>query len=81
VTLKDVNKETEAETGSTHSQDIEPVLFHRPPLYIQYNVFKDGKPDYVKDEKHLTETKYNVLKEYHNMQYHYQKRKQEIMET
>lgn len=81
VLLKDVNKETEAEIGSTYSQNIDLVLFHRLPLYIQFEVLKDGKTLYVRDINQLKETKYRTLREYHDMQYHYQKRKQRIMET
>lgn len=79
VILKDINKETEAEIGSTYSQDIDFALFHRLPLYIQYEVFKDGKPLYIKDEKLLKETKYKVLQEYQDMQYTYDQRKKHIM--
>lgn len=79
VILKDPDSETEAEIGSMYSDKIDLALFHRLPLYIQFQVFRDGKTLYISDYSRLKEMKLRTLREYHDMQYYYEKRKKHIM--
>lgn len=64
VILKDPSKEDEAEIGSLYSDKIDLVLFHRLPVYIQYEVFKYGKKIFVRDEEYVLDVKLKVLREY-----------------
>jgi len=81
VLLNKTDRETEAEVGSMYSEKIDLALFHRLPLYIQFRVFREGKTLYVGDEAHLLDTKLRTMRGYHEMQYHYEKRKKHIMTT
>jgi predicted nucleotidyltransferase len=64
VILKNWTKEDEAEIGSHYSKSVDLVLFHRLPLFIQFEVFRYGKEIYVKDEDFILELKVRVLREY-----------------
>ncbi|MEO0269864.1 MAG: nucleotidyltransferase domain-containing protein [candidate division WOR-3 bacterium] len=79
VIMKDISFEDEAEIGSMYSKKIDLVLFHKLPLYIQFEVLKYGKEIFVKDEEYLKEIKFKVLREYHEMQRYYQMMKESIL--
>lgn len=77
--LEDISKETEAEIGSMYNPNIDLTLFHRLPLHIQYQVLREGKPIYVRNEEHLRELKLKTLTRYQDMQYTYEQRKKHVM--
>ncbi len=67
VFLKDPTPDDEADVGSMYSDDIDLVLFHRLPLYIQFEVLRDGKEIFVKDREALNEMIVKTLLRYHEM--------------
>lgn len=79
VILKNPSKEDEAEVGSLYSNKIDLVLFHRLPVYIQYEVFKYGKEIFVKDEEYLFELKLKTMKKYLEYSRMYNSIKKEIL--
>ena len=64
VVLKDITPEIEADIGSFYSDKLDIVLFHRLPLYIQFEVLKHGKEMFCKDQEFLLEVKRRVLRDY-----------------
>jgi hypothetical protein len=64
VILDNPTKDTEADIGSLYSEKIDIALFHRLPLYIQFEVFKYGQEIFNRDEKKLLRIKRKVLNEY-----------------
>ncbi len=64
VVLKDQTSQAEADIGSLYSEKIDIVLFHRLPLYIQFEVLKYGKEIFNRDDTYLLETKRKLLREY-----------------
>ena len=64
VILKEPDKWDEADIGSLYSRKVDVVLFHRLPVYIQYEVLKYGKEVYVADEEFLGEIRFKVIKNY-----------------
>jgi len=79
VILKDPDPKIEADIGSMYSEKIDLVLFHKLPLHIKFEVFKDGKEIFVKDEDYLLELKLAVLKEYHEMRWIYERIKSKVL--
>ena len=79
VILKSPNKTKEAEMGSLYSDLFDISLFHRLPLYIQFEVLKYGKVLYLGDAKYFHEIKRNVLKEYLEMSYLYEKIERRVL--
>ncbi len=67
VFLKDPTPDDEADVGSMYSDDIDLVLFHRLPLYIQFEVLRDGKEIFVKDRQAFDEMIVKTLLRYHEM--------------
>ncbi|RKX38533.1 MAG: nucleotidyltransferase domain-containing protein [Thermotogae bacterium] len=68
VFLKDPTPDDEADIGSMYSDSIDLVLFHRLPLYIQFEVLKDGKEVFVKDRQVFNEIVLKTLMNYHEME-------------
>lgn len=79
VILKDINPEIEADIGSMYSSDIDLVLFHRLPLHIKFEVFKNGKELFIKDENYILNLKLSVLREYLDTVHMYENIKKEIL--
>lgn len=73
VILKEPDKKLESEVTGFSSNIFDIVLFHRLPLYIQFEVFKFGKPLFVKDKRYFLEIKNAVLRDYLEMSYLYEK--------
>lgn len=64
VILKDLNSEIEFDIGNMYSSDIDLVLFHKLPLYIKFDFFKNEKELFIKDEDYILDLKLFVLREY-----------------
>ncbi len=79
VIVKKPSKKLETEIGSLYSKDIDIVLFHRLPLYIQFEVLKFGKPLFIRNEKFFEKIKFKVLKEYLEMSSSYERMKKLIL--
>ncbi|VUT26904.1 MAG: hypothetical protein MASP_01760 [Candidatus Methanolliviera sp. GoM_asphalt] len=85
VIIKDSNKslETEksleAEISSFSSNILDVVPFFRLPLYIQFEVFKYGKTLFVRDEEYLMQVKRDVLREYLDISYLYERMSRRIL--
>lgn len=79
VIIKGMDKKTETEVASYSSDKLDIVPFHRLPLYIQFEVLKHGKVLFVRDEKHLSRIKDQVLKEYLDHVYLYEKMGRKIL--
>ena len=79
VIVKNHDKKTEAEIGSMYSDLFDISLFHRLPLYIQFEVLKDGKIIFMRDKKYFSAVKRNVLKEYLEMSYIYEKMNKKVL--
>ncbi len=64
VVVEDPTPEDEAELGSLYSRKIDLVLFHRLPPYIQFEVLREGKILYLRDEEKFREIKYRTVRTY-----------------
>ena len=64
IIVRNPDSKTEAELGSLYSEKLDVVLFHRLPLYIQFEVFKHGKILFTRNKKYLHELKRRILREY-----------------
>lgn len=71
VIIKDKKTETEVASYSSNKLDIAP--FHRLPLYIQFEVLKYGKLLFVKNETYFLKIKRQILREYLDHVYLYEK--------
>jgi len=80
VIVRNLDKRIESEIGSMYSQKFDVVLFHRLPLHIQFEVLKNGKVIFCKDEKNLLEIKRRVLHKYIEMSDMYERIKRRILE-
>ncbi len=79
VFLKDPTPDDEADVGSMYSDDIDLVLFHRLPLYIQFEVLRYGKEIFVKDREALNEMIVKSLLRYHEMADFFKEIESEVM--
>jgi len=79
VILKDIDPQTEGEIGSLYSDKIDLVLFHRLPIYIQFEVLKEGKELFVADEEYLTEVRFQVIRDYLEHEWLYRRLKEDIL--
>ena len=73
VILKSPDPEAEAEIGSLYSKKIDVVLFHRLPLHIQFEVLKDGREIFSRDDEYLFKIKMDVLRNYLETSWMYQR--------
>ncbi len=64
VVVEDPTPEDEAELGSLYSRNIDLVLFHRLPPYIQFQVLEEGKVLYLRDERRFKEIKFRTIRTY-----------------
>jgi predicted nucleotidyltransferase len=79
VLLDSPDKRDEADIGSMYSPTIDLVLFHRMPVRIQFQVLKEGQPLFVRDEEKLIETTFQVMRQYHEMEWMYRRYYEEIL--
>jgi hypothetical protein len=79
VLLDSPDKRDEADIGSMYSPTIDLVLFHRLPVRIQFQVLKEGQPLFVRDEEKLIETTFQVMRQYHEMEWMYRRYYEEIL--
>jgi len=70
---------TEAELGSLYSEKLDVVLFHRLPLYIQFEVFRYGKELFVRDADKLFEIRLSVLRGYLEHSWLYRRMEKEVL--
>ena len=80
VLLDNPDRRDEADIGSMYSQTIDLVLFHRLPVRIQFQVLKEGQPLFVRDEEKLIETTFQVMRQYHEMEWMYRRYYEEILQ-
>jgi predicted nucleotidyltransferase len=79
VLLDSPDKRDEADIGSMYSPTIDLVLFHRLPVRIQFQVLKEGQPLFVRDEEKLIETTFQVMRQYHDVEWMYRRYYEEIL--
>ncbi|KAF5426941.1 hypothetical protein C5S39_14255 [Candidatus Methanophagaceae archaeon] len=79
VMLKDPDKSLEAEMSFFSSNIFDVVPFSRLPLYIQFEVIKYGKILFMRDEAYFREVKREVLREYLDMSYLYERMSRRIL--
>jgi predicted nucleotidyltransferase len=79
VLVKDPDKSIEAEIAGFSSNIFDVVVFHKLPLYIQFEVLKFGKTVFVKDRKYFMQIKREVLRDYLEMSYLYEKLSKRIL--
>lgn len=79
VLLDNPDRRDEADVGSMYSPTVDVVLFHRLPLRIQFQVIKEGHPLFVRDDEKLTETIYQVMRQYHEAEWMYRRYYEEIL--
>jgi len=77
VLLEDSDLEAEITSFSSNVLDV--VNFSRLPLYIQFEVLKHGKTLFVRDEEFLTRIKMEVLRDYLEMSYLYERMSERIL--
>ena len=64
VLVSNPTKKIESEIAGCSSNKVDVVNFHRLPLYIQFEVLKDGEPVFVKDDRYFHRIKREVLHAY-----------------
>ena len=79
VILKDIDPKTEGEIGSLYSDKIDLALFHRLPIYIQFEVLKEGKELFLADEEYLKEVRFQVIRDYLEHEWLYRRLKEDIL--
>jgi len=79
VLIKNPDKLIEAEVASLSSNFLDVVNFHKLPLYIQFEVFKYGKPLYVRDKNFFTYLKWKTMRDYLEMSYIYKRLAEKIL--
>jgi len=79
VLLDNPNKSDEADIGSMYSPTVDVVLFHRLPIRIQFQVLKEGQPLFVRDEEKLKEVTFQVMRQYHEMEWFYRRYFEEVL--
>lgn len=79
VLVKDPDKSIEAEIAGFSSNIFDIVLFHKLPLYIQFEVLKYGKPLFVRDEGYFSQIKRSVLGEYLEMSHLYERMSERVL--
>ncbi|MCS6830340.1 MAG: nucleotidyltransferase domain-containing protein [bacterium] len=72
-------KRDEGDIGSMYSPAVDLALFHRLPLRIQFQVLKKGKPLFVRDEEKLWAVTYQVMRQYHEMEWFYRRYFEEVL--
>ncbi len=75
----ETEKSLEAEISSFSSNILDVVPFFRLPLYIQFEVFKYGETLFVRDEEYLMQVKRDVLREYLDISYLYERMSRRIL--
>ncbi|GIV19966.1 MAG: nucleotidyltransferase [Armatimonadota bacterium] len=79
VLLDNPDKSDEADIGSMYSPTVDVVLFHRLPVRIQFQVLKEGKPLFVRDEQKVQEVTFRVMRQYHEMEWLYRRYFEEVL--
>lgn len=79
VLLDNPDKSDEADIGSMYSPTVDVVLFHRLPIRIQFQVLKEGKTLFVRDEEKVKEVTFRVMRQYHEMEWLYRRYFEEVL--
>jgi acetylornithine deacetylase/succinyl-diaminopimelate desuccinylase-like protein len=79
VIIKNPDKKIESDVFGFSSPNLDVVNFHRLPLYIQFEVFKYGKPLFVRNKSYLQDIQRIILKEYLEMSYFYKRMSERII--
>ncbi|MDI6855586.1 MAG: nucleotidyltransferase domain-containing protein [Candidatus Thermoplasmatota archaeon] len=79
VIVKNPDKTVEADIASFSSNVFDVVNFHKLPLYIQFEVLKHGKTLFIRDEKFFSEIRREVLRDYLEMSYLYERMSKKIL--
>lgn len=79
VIAKNPDKGIEADIASSSSNIFDVVNFHKLPLYIQFEVVKYGEPIFVRDKKYFLKIKREILKNYLEMSYLYERMSKRIL--
>ncbi len=79
LSRQNVKSEEKIATKITKNSDIS--LFHKLPVYIQFDIVKNGKPLFVKDKKAFNETKFKTLIEFHEMADFYENYTKKVMDA
>lgn len=79
VLLDNPNKSDEADIGSMYSPTVDVVLFHLLPIRIQFQALKEGQPLFVRDEEKLKEVTFQVMRQYHEMEWFYRRYFEEVL--
>ena len=79
VVVRNPDKHIEGEIGSLYSPNFDVVLFHRLPLHIQFEILKQGKAVFCRDEEALLELKRRVLREYIELSDMYERIKRRVL--
>ncbi len=72
-------KESESEVSACSSALVDAVPFHRLPLYIQFEVFKYGRPLFIRNAAYLSQLKLKVLREYLDHVYLYERIERRVL--
>ncbi len=68
ITDQKISKKTKNEILSLANKKIETHILSDLPLYIQFSVFKEGKPLFVNSEENLDSIKWQVVRLYLDFQ-------------
>ena len=79
VFLKDPTPGDEADVGSMYSNEVDLVLFHRLPLYNQFEVLREGVELFMKDREVFDEIVYKTIRDYHEMESFFREIETEVM--
>lgn len=79
VIIEEKDRDAETEIGCLYSDYFDVVLFHKLPLYIQFEVFSSGRELFVRDEGRLQEIKEKVLMDYLENSWLYRRIESEVL--
>ncbi len=81
VVVDDPTPEDEAELGSLYSREVDLVLFHRLPPYIQFEVLREGRVLYLRDEGKFEEVKFRTVRTYLEHSRMYRRAEETLLEV
>ena len=81
VILKKVDPKIEGEIGSMYSKDVDVVLFHRLPLYIQFEILRMGVPVLIRDEGEFWDLAMKISEKYMKFEWIYRDIKKWVRES
>jgi len=71
VFLNDYNQKNTRNIERLKTEQFDVIPYNKIPLHVQAEVFKHGKPIFIKDNNNYTKELYLAIKNYQDNQHHY----------